>query len=53
MYYVRFVSLSSAPNIVTHIIPRLISKQNYYTHLTACIWNDTNFGEAYGMTNAT
>lgn len=53
MYYVRFVSLSSALNIGTLTIPRLISEQNYFPHLTACIWNDTNFGKAYGMTNAT
>lgn len=52
MYYVRFIISSSALNIVTLIIPRLISKQNYFTHLTACIGNDTNFGKAYGMTNA-
>lgn len=49
----RFVSLSSALAIVTLVIPRLISQQNYFAHLMACIPNDTNFGKAYGMTNAT
>lgn len=52
MYYLRFPGGTSALDVVTLRIPRLIPKQNYFTHVTACIWNDPDFGKAYGVTNA-